>query len=703
MSQSCPSCRGADFEEIGDQLYCATPGCGIRIGGQKTVAEDVFLGTEIRLTQEVKSASAKPSARKESGAPWTTYEAFNLIIIKQLDFLINECGAPQRLKQVVFALWATFLTKSEVAFVDDSEETSKLPFTSRQRDIVLIAKGMKSVPEFKSVKPTVKLRRSERLRLGNKIAVRQRIAADSDSDSDATVIMDIENTNTSNTLSNSSDLIIAASSEPMSHAVQADVGAGDVISADAGNAVKPQVEIDEDEEDGDAIDKKGRKKKARKVVRRIPKAAKPLPSCLQEHEMNSLSQEGCKPFMGMKRSRYRHRPEYIDYMDLRTTLAFIFIACRFINHDIQVTDLIRWVDQGFLVYFASTRLFPEDWFLKARDHHTFCPNSSPFPQAILNRASKLLQYLEVPPLPPIDVFKLIERFLDEMNLPIDILHVIKSQARVADLVCEFGECRTSKKLIFRFFELHAMAIIIITLRKMFGSGLEIKTICDEVRKLPGCDNCFCFDEWIEAAKLRVLALRRYYLPLFGNCESDITDPRVVVDFHAQVVRNGRFLANNVSRDDPTADANLSRLFGKLESRSDPPIEFPGPSMRCLNEASDFVKTRIDQKPFLQNVLSLSFRSKTLDYVAPKSMFANIPYELVTPRGSQKWDTILDQLPTEMGLLLQLASWLLHMSPVQLLPEIKKVEKLMFPEHYPKTRTAKGKPHSVKKRRHAEHE
>jgi hypothetical protein len=388
-------------------------------------------------------------------------------------------------------------------------------------------------------------------------------------------------------------------------------------------------------------------------------------------------------------------------MDLRTTLAFIFIAARFINLDIHVTDLIRWVDQGYLLYFASTRIFPQDWFLKARDHQTFCPNASPFPEAILSRSSNLVRYLEVPLSAPVDMFNLIERFLDDMNLPISMINLIKSQSWISDVVSRFGKMRTGKR-IFRFFELHAVAIIIITLRKMFGSDQQIRSVCNQIRKLRHHENYFCFDEWIEAAKLRVLCLRRYYLPLFGNCESQITDSCLVVDYHSQVVRNWRFLANGASRDDPAADQDLVRLFSKLDTRSDTiisesRISFPGPSMRLLNDASEFVIKRLDPKSFARTALSQNYRNKTFDYVKPGSMFANNPYELLTPRGRTDWSDILENdLPPEITVLLQLASWLLHMTPVQLLPEIKKVEKVMFPEHYPISKPRKRKGSNVRK-------
>ena len=697
MSIICPSCRGTEFEEIDDVLYCATSGCGIRVGGAKTVASTEFLGTEIRLTQEVTapSSSSLKTKRVDKGSPWTSYEAFNLILAHQVRFLIDEMKAPQRLELVVLSLWAAFLSKSEVAFVDQNETDSRLPVTSRQRDIALIAKKMDGIPAIKKAKPSGPGKKKP-FRLGHeKVAVPVIDPFDSSIECDlvSDIDFDWENTDTSNNLS---------SSNHSTESGEKSVVAPDESEANLSSRIDCLVETagKEDDAEQQQEDEGSNKKRKRKYTfkRRQKAAVRVPPLLLEEDEMNSFGQEICDEYRKKKRPRNRSSKEFLDYMDLRTCLSLIYIACRFIGWDVHVIDLVHWVNRGSLLYFASNRIFPDDWCLLDRDHRSFCPDSSPCPVGILNRASKLVSYLEVTSLRTVDINALFSRLLNQLNLPSSLLDFMLCQDRIVSLINRISRYEWSSRTVFRFYELHAIALIIITIRKLYGSDEDtIRKVCDQIRSSSRRkNNCFCLDEWIEVTRIRVAIIRHHFVPLLGECESSIADAHIVTEFHHQVVSNWRISGHNVSRQELAVDEDLIRIFRKLMSQKDPETIFPGPSFTLLTDADEFVMSRIPAESSLHKTLRSDFRDKSLSHVQMGTRFANMSYDVIIPRMTKKWSDVLPQLPDPIALFLQLSSWILSWSCVQMIPEIKKVEKMLFPEHYMETEPPAQKTRKKKK-------
>ena len=687
MSLLCPSCRGSAFEDIDDELFCATPGCGVRVGGQKTVAESAFQGTEVRLTQEVRQTTSQQVSSRtvDSGYSWSTYEAFNLILVHQVNFLITSCGAPDHLRSVVLALWAAFLSKSEVAFVDGSQEPPKLPITSRQRDIALLARGLQSIPAFKSA-PACKTERT-RVRLGAHVYAKRRAATSSSDQEDPKeqiIVQDcdpalVSNHELNQPLKTELESVEALVKERLEVEPTAAASEASGSSTDyEEELLLPSKEVGRKRETGD---KRRRARKKRRRVERAKKAEREQPFILEEHEMNSASLEVCKGFSRAKDTRYRLNHLHSDFMDLRTTLAFLFIACRFLDLDIHLTDLLHWINQGFLVYFAVTRLFPDDWHLMPRDHQTFSPNATPSPYAVLTRAAMLVHLLEVPLSLPVDMMQLLERLLHEMNLPSDLLSLIRSQSGFEEDVRSFGDYKMHRKQVFRFYELHAVAVIMITLRKTFGTGSELGRTCDLIRRLDASGSAFCLDEWIEASKLRVLALKQYFLPLYQRPESEVRDARLVSDFHARVTRHW-YPSFSASREQQSSDETIAGLFRRLDTRCDEEgASLPGPSRRFLQDACAFVQRRVTRHPLLQQALSQDFRGRKVDFLRDSRFPTRRGYTCLTPRGCKRWHELATKSPVEVRLQLQLASWLLHSSAAHLLPLIKRIEKTLFSQHF----------------------
>uniref|UniRef100_A0A0B7A062 TATA box-binding protein-associated factor RNA polymerase I subunit B n=2 Tax=Arion vulgaris TaxID=1028688 RepID=A0A0B7A062_9EUPU len=116
MPYNCPVCNNDDYNEIDGHFFCTE----CQTQSQELIVQEVSGDTEVNFRCEVKVAEAgthtltkKPKV--DLGRPWTIYEAYQIIILAQVDGLIEQ-GASQDLKDVVFTIWANYLSNLGVAF-----------------------------------------------------------------------------------------------------------------------------------------------------------------------------------------------------------------------------------------------------------------------------------------------------------------------------------------------------------------------------------------------------------------------------------------------------------------------------------------------------------------------------------------------------------------------------------------------------------
>ncbi|XP_074595963.1 TATA box-binding protein-associated factor RNA polymerase I subunit B [Brevipalpus obovatus] len=131
---ACTVCGAIEFEEIDALFYCSI--CqSQKIGStiQMTEREEIGFGggglVAVRLERKKKVDN--------TGVPWTTTEAFNLILINQCKELTDKLGLGPDFRQILLGLWATYLCECEIAF-KCGQKGPKLHLTSHSRDIQLI-------------------------------------------------------------------------------------------------------------------------------------------------------------------------------------------------------------------------------------------------------------------------------------------------------------------------------------------------------------------------------------------------------------------------------------------------------------------------------------------------------------------------------------------------------------------------------------
>lgn len=133
LNEECRICGSEDFIIIGNRHQCALCATFVEVKVKKGESKKKRKKQECspKTVPVVPSCSQEQTGRLEK---WTTYEAFNVIIKKQVDALVSF-GANKRLHEVVLQLWAYYLQLTDVAF-PDVPKTSAASYLSipRNRD-----------------------------------------------------------------------------------------------------------------------------------------------------------------------------------------------------------------------------------------------------------------------------------------------------------------------------------------------------------------------------------------------------------------------------------------------------------------------------------------------------------------------------------------------------------------------------------------
>ncbi|KAK3790502.1 hypothetical protein RRG08_060552 [Elysia crispata] len=168
MPFSCPVCDNDEYNEEDGGFFCTE--CGTQ--SQEYIVQEASeqlqhdLGTYRHEVSQARGTEGRKKPKESLGRPWTLYEAYQIIILAQADSLIT-LGASEDLKDVVYTLWANYLSKLGVAFcskekiVPDVVEKYK---TGRAREILRGTFQKPSNLKVQSVKESIKGKAAERKR-----------------------------------------------------------------------------------------------------------------------------------------------------------------------------------------------------------------------------------------------------------------------------------------------------------------------------------------------------------------------------------------------------------------------------------------------------------------------------------------------------------------------------------------------------------
>jgi hypothetical protein len=425
------------------------------------------------------------------------------------------------------------------------------------------------------------------------------------------------------------------------------------------------------------------------------------------------------------RSSFIGNPNFTDRMALSTCLAFIYIALRSINVDVFVSDLLNWMDHGHLPFYSACKDFPEDWLLLDFEINVFRPTKSMTPFGLLTKAKEMISFLDFRfnwEVAQVSINSLVNKFLDQLNLPSDLITVLEESvpsSRFESVVKKLGDPEFSfERRQLPFFECNAIVLIIIALKEAFGledSNKEPNRFQDEsdeqMEKLSRND--FDFYEWLRYSHVRLLSIKSHVTPLFGVAITEVDDEDIVMkDFFHRIqprsqIRFGR-------RQEP----NLPDMFGRLDYALEGiqelidydisgkkldgkspffPAKYP---TTFLNDATDFAIDRLKRKgkEHVVSVLEKDFRNKSLLKVIRRSARKDYPamssYNNVILDHSKggKWfekcKQLIESFPESQKLLFSFASIILHIPDYRLIPEIIRIERMLFPQCFPRNNFSK---------------
>jgi hypothetical protein len=488
---------------------------------------------------------------------WTTTEAFNIILNKQLtqileieDINIEE----ESMKTMVSLIWFSYLRASDIAFRDDETHETCSPAlhpASRFRDQQIFKNKVNNcLPKYKN--GNSKLGFTDCMRLGSDGVVR--VAKDSDLFKHFEYIKnDIETNYDLN------DVYYDKYNDPRIYAKRKENEIK--ISKESRKQLRQLLskidlqtsfyntldllaicnDVSERETDSDVIDSDIDKNIDKSIAER-QSISDDSNSETKERECDDLNDwfesddnyddydkelmrnltkttkifSKFIPLSYLKKSNNIGSNYFIDFMSLPKTLAILNIAFRLLNCNIYGFDLIRWSSEGHIPYLNCLTCFPEDWEIISNDYHTFTSSCTPSTKTLNILSAKIAKHIKINSFPRPNLKVLLKRFVKDFNLPKSIVKIIQNDYNLFSHFPNKLEKTTKNCRIMNclpFYERWALMAIVMLLKRIF--------VLDDTteRRLSECaknhQNLFIWDEWEKYTRLR-FQLIKSYTPLYGR-------------------------------------------------------------------------------------------------------------------------------------------------------------------------------------------
>ncbi|XP_033610819.1 TATA box-binding protein-associated factor RNA polymerase I subunit B isoform X3 [Cryptotermes secundus] len=268
-------------------------------------------------------------------------------------------------------------------------------------------------------------------------------------------------------------------------------------------------------------------------------------------------------------------------------LAIVYIALRILQEDIQLSDILRWVEEGELSFYEITHFFPDDVRLRGHDLITFgLSTKRPSYSGLSSTAKELAFYLHVTHVPVPDLLSLAKRYIEELQLPVEIGKYVE---------CIMALSPPSMKLKkslkhFPNYEGRAMAFIIFVLKLLLGldgkTEHEISRVTKKLNEL--CEGSagatarlFVWEEWVQYIEYRKSVFGQFHFPTqASHYQEAFNNPNGFVKFWKRMKskdtkRHNRLLFSKVSKMNPELVSAMKHVFMKLveEETDDSTVEF----------------------------------------------------------------------------------------------------------------------------------
>ncbi|XP_026754040.1 uncharacterized protein LOC113514222 isoform X1 [Galleria mellonella] len=233
----------------------------------------------------------------------------------------------------------------------------------------------------------------------------------------------------------------------------------------------------------------------------------------------------------------------ISLISTRLLLTILYLALNFDNTDIQLSHLLRFVQEGHLNLHFCTKYLPKDIDVSLIDK--FKTASKQFIPTLYFMRYKAMTFIKTFSLgPPLiqNVTNLVDLYVKELCLPNDFKNLVYSLMHYFSptkfLQVKYADVKNTKGI--PFYECTIMSYILFALKMCFGLDdvyeLKLSQVVDKINedncylksyKLGGhsepSDRLFSFREWCNFLRFRKTILCKYYWPLAESLYSNSDD------------------------------------------------------------------------------------------------------------------------------------------------------------------------------------
>ena len=658
----CSKCFSNDFYEDDGLTFCRV--CDEKLEGfiaEKTDEEHI-LGVRLKGTTKTGRKTVK---ELDTGINWTTYEAFNLLLVEHLRILTNECGQPDLLRKVVLTIWAMFLEKTQVAFVDGNSKDPKLPSKCRRRDVAVLSRRERKIPRpcnrVKRRLAAIPIRegnvKNKRVRYGRFVVVNGEVKEEREVD---------ENVRTH---SNSQD------GSQVTQRLNIEFDNSSVSSAS-------------DDSDWDTDDE-------------ITVEGEPMPNeeyCYFDRkvpfsQLNNFSKRLTK-YVPNERKQYLDTKSFpgmvsqADYMDMSKLISMIYLGIRILDIDIQPSVLLRWIDEGVLPFNQGCNSLPEEWVCLTTDVNSFGMHKCAITvKNLLITASLLHRNLDLPSLAEEDMTKVVQDQIYHLNLPSELFDLMSTDSRFIDYLMKASEPRKQDTFLIRS-ELSSFAALIVLLRKLFILDGKSETKYSE--RIDENELYFNWKNWESHTRLKLFMITNHIIPTFRQDFEDFNDSAAMNSFYEMTMeywrkRNIAHVKSDAWLEDKTfcglrevvKSMVEGDFFGVSSKNSSKNLNIE-PSKHFLIQSTD----RLISKPVSKLVslkLREDYRNKSVKYFECGSEFVHNYKNLVVSSEHRSKNGKLRRSPP-IDLLFALGMVTFRLEPEELQKEVGHVERIIFGKH-----------------------
>lgn len=410
-------------------------------------------------------------------------------------------------------------------------------------------------------------------------------------------------------------------------------------------------------------------------------------------------------------SRRRTTRDSLCILTLNRTLAFIEATSRCMNpaEPLFAADIIRACTNRLMPFFGVHKTLPDGMKLNYQDKLMFQKIRPPNPIQLTRASTVLLVRLYEDKLPvalPVPSFqKILERFVKDMNLPNDLVNIIRRQIDFTSISklknpTIIGE---SHRKILRWppqYDRWAYAIFVCQMKRLFGlREHEIyeqnQLVEEESRHRTNTGQKYLsLSRWAQQMHMRLELIlthdpfvlfhpmsrtrRLQSTPQMVKYIETLINDRVITETRTCPIRQNYDekyrdeLADFLSREIPKPQQYRNRI--QPDKRLDKSGDVRQPIHDAIRRTQRFWINEFTDDPELAGLIQEDFSNYKMSTLEPPDGW----YLFAGQQTRRNRSSVVESWPNTMKLLLSVGGFLCYCEPHELLPEIQYIEEHMYP-------------------------